>query len=193
MLRENFLHELVDDDGVLDSVPSQEARVGKLVETRGVVGTAGLSLSLVEEQIVPPRPDSALHHLPQVTDSHIRSGNRKYFKQRTFNTSRHLLDPLQGPLCYLNVVPGPLSGDVTRVLVVNHHRLDVVLSVQMLEQLWLRLKLAGATNNMTCEAVGLEAVNFERLLVRVVFSTVSAGKSFQLRVLMPPGGVTFKF
>ena len=75
----NFLHQLVDHDGVFPVV-SQEALVRELVEPRDVARTAGLSLPLVEEEIVPLGLDSALHHLLQVTDGHLRSRKKRYFK-----------------------------------------------------------------------------------------------------------------
>ena len=153
-------------------------------------GTAGLSFPLVEKHIVTLGPHIAPHHFPHVIDSHLRPRIRKYFKLRTFNTTRHLLDPVQSPLCYLNVVLRPLSGDITRVLLANIDMLDAVLNLQMLEQLGFRLKLAGAGQDVTGEAVRLELVNFERLLVRKLVSTVSAGESFQRQALMPLGGVT---
>ena len=128
-----------------------------------------------------------------MTDSNIRPGIRKYFKLRTVNTTRHSLDPVQGPLCYLDVVLGPLSGEIAGVLSVNLDMLDAVLRLQMLHQLGLRLELAGAAQHVTGEGVGRLLVNFDRLLVRKLVSTEPAAQSFQLGVgqaLVPPGDVT---
>ena len=109
------------------------------------------------------RLDRSLHHLPEVIDSDIRPRIREYFKPspQPARPAGHLLDPLQGPLCYLDVVRRPLSGDKTRVLVVNLDVFDVMLILQMLEQLGLGFEFAGAGHHVAGEAVGLQVVRLQ--------------------------------
>ena len=71
--------------------------------------------------------------------------------------------------------------------------LDVVLTLEMLEQLWPGLELAGATHHMAGEAVRLELVGLQRLQAGEPCSTIAAENSFRLRVGslvgVTPGGV----
>ena len=57
-----------------------------------------------------------------------------------------------------------------------------MLTLEMLDQLWLGPELAGAVHQVAGEAVRLELVGLQSLQVRELGSTVAAENSGQLRV-----------